>query len=333
MGELHLPRPVTEILERARITDADVAALRADVFKDGAVSRNEADLLFALDTGCAETCDAWVEFFVEALVDYIVHQEQPQGYVSADNAQWLTRAISRDGVVDTVSEMELLVRCLEAARSAPDTLSAFALKQVAHAVLDGKGALARGGALASGTIGEAEVNLMRRVLYAFGGEGNVAITRAEAEILFDLNDRTSEAGNHPSWSDLFVKAVANYLMCASGYNAPTRAEALRRDAFLDNTDASVSGFLSSMVSGGFGAVLSAYRRADGLEEAYREANDARRQAATEAERIDRSEARWLAERIGRDGVIHENEKALLRFLREESPDIHPDLQTLLQNVA
>ena len=32
MGELHLPRPVAEILDRKRIADADVKLLRAEVF-------------------------------------------------------------------------------------------------------------------------------------------------------------------------------------------------------------------------------------------------------------------------------------------------------------
>ena len=31
---------------------------------------------------------------------------------------------------------------------------------------------------------------MRRMLYAFGGDGNIAITRQEAEVLFDINDAT-----------------------------------------------------------------------------------------------------------------------------------------------
>ncbi len=333
MGELHLPLPVAEILERKRITNADVVALRGDIFSDGVVSRKEADLLFALDTGCEDKCAAWTQFFVEALVDFIVHQEKPSGHISPENAEWLVRAISRDGVVDTETEMEALLRTLERARTSPDHLSAFALKQVAHAVLDGAGPLARGGELKPGVIGEAEVSVLRRTLYAFGGEGNIAITRAEAEVLFDLNDRSAEADNHPSWSDLFVKAVANHLMCASGYTAPTRQEALRREAFLDDADVSVTGFMNRMVSGGLGAVLSAYQRVNSLENEYKDANAADAAASAAAEPVDGSEARWLAGRIGRDGTVHENEKALLAFLRAESPDIHPDLEALLRKVA
>jgi hypothetical protein len=80
---------------------------------------------------------------------------------------------------------------------------------VAHAVIDGKGPLMLGGALVPGLIAKAEVELLRRILHAHGGDGNIAITRAEAEVLFRINERTAQGHNDPSWNDLFVKAIAN----------------------------------------------------------------------------------------------------------------------------
>jgi hypothetical protein len=49
--------------------------------------------------------------------------------------------------------------------------------------------------------------------------------------------------------------------------------------------------------------------------------------------VSEEEARWLADRIGRDGRLHANEKALIAFLREESPSIHPVLGELLARAA
>ena len=63
---------------------------------------------------------------------------------------------------------------------------------------------------------------------------NVAITRSEAELLFDIADATNEAENDPAWTDLFAKAIANAIMAASGYSAPNREEALRREAWLES---------------------------------------------------------------------------------------------------
>ncbi|TIX74634.1 MAG: hypothetical protein E5V27_33095, partial [Mesorhizobium sp.] len=101
-------------------------------------------------------------FFVEAVTDFIVHQEKPAGYISQDNADWLVRAISRDGMVDSRTELELLVHVLEKAKSSPNGLCVYALAQVANAVLDGKGPLMHDGKLVPGLIAKAEVELLRR---------------------------------------------------------------------------------------------------------------------------------------------------------------------------
>ena len=66
------------------------------------------------------------------------------------------------------------------------------------------------------------LELLRRMLYAFGGDGNVAVTRAEAEVLFDINDATADAEPNPAWTDLFVKAIANVVMAASGQQPPNQ---------------------------------------------------------------------------------------------------------------
>ncbi|GLS78429.1 hypothetical protein GCM10007904_37660 [Oharaeibacter diazotrophicus] len=331
-----MPPAVATLVERRAIGPADVSRLRATVYGDAVVSREEAEWAFALDEAAAETCPEWTEFFVESVVDYVVRREAPEGYVSADTAAWLTAAIARDGIVRTASELEALVRVVEVATEVPAALSAFALRQVAAAVVDGDGPLARGRKLEPGVIGADEVALIRRVLYAYGGERTVGITREEAEVLFDLNDRTSEADNDPSWSDLFVKAVANFLMAARGYAVLSREEALRREAWLDAPSGGVTALfgdmMSALLSNGLKTVWSAWRRGE-EEDLYAGRIRALEAESRAAEAVTADEVRWLADRIGRDGVIHANERALLRFLAEESPDLHPSLRTLLDTAA
>ncbi|WP_181701934.1 hypothetical protein [Chthonobacter albigriseus] len=334
MHEIHLPPTVNAILARGTITPADVSRLRATVYGNAIVTPEEAEWAFCLDEGCAEKCPEWTQFFVEQVVDFVVHQARPEGYVTPSMADWLIKSVSRDGIVRTESELEVLVKVLDASVSAPAELSAFCLKQVATAVVDGAGPIAKG-VLEPGVIGAAEVELLRRILFAFGGDGGIAISRAEAEVLFDLNDRTQEAANDPSWSDLFVKAVANFLMAARGYTVPSRQEALRREEWLDRPSGGVVGLFGDAMSGllthGLRGIWSSFR-------APEETPQAARNREVEAEMrasapVTADEVRWLADRIGRDGVIHQNERALLLFLREESPDIHPSLQTLLDTAA
>ena len=88
-----------------------------------------------------------------------------------------------------------------------------------------------------------------------------------------------------------------------------------------------------MVSGGLSGVIDAFKSDRTLEDAYAEKNAAYEAAMEEAELVDAGEAKWVAERIGRDGALHENEISLLRFLKKESTGIHPILQPLLDKVA
>ena len=51
------------------------------------------------------------------------------------------------------------------------------------------------------------------------------------------------------------------------------------------------------------------------------------------EAITEAEAGWLCERIGRDGRLTPNEAALVAYLKQESPAMHPDLQAAVDRLA
>ena len=323
---------VADVLSSKKITSGDVMDLRRSLYNDGVAEAGEVDRLFTMDEAATETDPSWTELFVEAVSDYLVEQVEPAGYISEENADWLIDRISRDGVVKTASELEILIKVLERAKSSPTRLVSFALGQVKKAVVDGEGPLARSGKLVRGSVGRDEAELVRRILFAFGSDGNIAVTRAEAEILFDINDATAQSENDPAWNDLFVKAVANFMMAASGYSAPPREEALRHEAWLDTPSGGVGDFFSRMAAGGLRGALNAYREPD-MEQAWAEQNRRKEAEIKRAESITAEEAEWLARRMGRDGVFHENEKVLLRFIRDEGRVIHPSLQSLIAKAA
>ena len=319
---------VQAILERGKITAEDVLQLRKRVFLKGVVTEQDAEMAFSLNDRLAENADpSWAHFFVEALTDYVVEQAEPQGYVSGANADWLVDRIARSGHVDSLSELNLLVKVLEKSKASPVKLIRFALDQVHLGVVGGKGTIGRNHNAEAGTITEAEVELVRRMLYAFGGSGNIAVTKEEAEILFNINDGTSELDNHPAWSDLFVKAIANFLMAASGYSVPSREEALRREAWLDAPAPGLGDFMNRMLTGSLDAVWGAYRHGS-LDGEAKYAGT----SVIELPRVTPEEARWAAERMGRDG-LHENEIALIQFLKKHDAHLHPKLKPILQLAA
>jgi hypothetical protein len=277
-----MPEALQRMAGAGRISAEDVLTLRRKVFTDGLVQPHEAEWLFALDDACNDNAPEWPEFFVEALVDYTVHQAVPHGYISPENGQWLVERISRDGKVRTRTELELLLKALREARSAPDSLVRFALEQVRVAVVEGSGPVRSGESLKPGQVGKAEVELLRRILYAAGGDGNIAVTRTEADVLFDINDATRTAANDPDWSDLFVKAIANHLLANHGHDVPPREVALARAKWLDEPS---GGVFKSMLSGLTG-IWQAYRQPDAWEERI----DRDEQVTRSAERITSQEA-------------------------------------------
>lgn len=152
-------------------------------------------------------------------------------------------------------------------------------------------------------------------------------------MLFKINERTAAANNDPSWNDLFVKAIANFVMCSAGYEAPIRDVALRRDSFFEQAEPGIGSFFGRMVSGGLAGIMEAYRAPGDIESEWESKNKAAEALARRAETIDASEAKWLAERIGRDRPLRENERALLTLIKHASPEIHPVLKPLIDKVA
>lgn len=331
MGELNLN--LDELLGAGAVRAEDVLKLRRSFYPDGHISPAEAEALFTINRACPEQDAEWSDFFCEVMTDFVVQQALPQGYVTAENADWLIDRISEDGVVQTMTELEALIGILDSARWAPEKLVRFALEQVKHAVVEGTGPLRAGTHLEPGRISEGETALVRRILYAMGGEGNIGITRAEAEVLFDINDATAGGTDDPAWSDLFVKAIANYLMSASGYAVPSREEALHQEEWLeDRGELTLGSMLSNLASGGFAKMFSAYKEQSWEEQAL-ERIEQQRIAMITSEAVTEPEASWLAERINRDGDLHENEKALVAFLKQTSPHLHESLQPLLDRAA
>src|SRR5215207_3382474 len=150
---------ISEIKARGSIKDADVLKLRRNYYDDGQITAEEADIIFALNDACPVQDPAWADCFVETITDYIVEQAKPEGYLTTDNANWLIQRISRDGRVESKTEMELLVSVLDRARWSPQSLVAFALAQVKDAVLNGSGPLRSGTLLEPGVVSKADVDL------------------------------------------------------------------------------------------------------------------------------------------------------------------------------
>lgn len=301
------------------VTADEVLFLRKTVFSDGIVSAAELDALFALGDRAPEGDPEWPQFFAEVAADFYLREEEPQGYLTAEEFDSLKARVTRNGSANAL-EVFLLVKLMETAERTPLDMAAFTGEQIKQSILKKPG---------GPVVEKSDAMLLRRFLFAAGGDGNVGVTREEAELLFDINDATENASNSPAWTELFVQGVVNHLMAHLGYTAPSREEAFRRNAWVRDNSVNVGGFFKRMFSGGLGAVKEAQAQGS----LYAEYNEKRDRDVAMAAQVTSSEAEWLAERIGRDGALDANERRLLERMRELEKELPETLKALLGRAA
>lgn len=311
---MHFRDLATHAAADGAISAEEILALRGAGWADGRMDPEEAESLFLANDALRNPGPDWCDFFVEALGEFVVNTVEPRGYVDQVMGDELVSRIDRDGRVKTMAELELLVRVLEKSLSVPDSLKAYALRQIEDIVLSGDGPT-RAGALDPKGINEVECRLLRRMIFAAGGDRPAAASRAEAEMLFRLKDATLYEVNAPEWDRLFVQGVGSYLLGFGGREPLSRERAADLEAFMNRPGAGIGGFLRRMLgsdvdaetSKGFSSLLSI------TPQLPDDADD-----AEEAARLTEGEELWLLDHIDADEELDPLEKALLQFIAEET---------------
>jgi hypothetical protein len=196
----------------------EIPLLRRQWLDGGPVTEADADALFALQGILAGRNAAFNTLFSEILADYILDQREPRGAISDEQAEWLRSMLDGgEGLVVNAAELELLVRVIERAESVPNSLATFALNQIRHAAMTGEGPAARGRIHFSRVIDTADTAMIARLLQVAKGDKRRIISRAEAEILFDMAEACTGA-NDPAWDGLFAEAIQAHLVASNRSN-------------------------------------------------------------------------------------------------------------------
>ena len=298
-----------------RLGPEDVRALRAEVYGAPRVTADDVEALAGLDATLTERPPAdWGEFLAEACVDYVVRQSEPEDYVDDAKARWLTTVFA---AAESAAAIEALTRVLETAAGAPESLERFVL------------AKAKDRAIANGRVSADDAGVLRRLVFASGGEGDLGVTREEADLLFDINEACRTGANDPAWDQLFAQAIADHLTAVSPFKLPSRERAASDEARLAGREP-VGGFMAGMlktpdVAGALREAL--HPLADEADE-WRESEAQIETAEAAAAVITDDEARWLVGRLG-SGALGAAERRLIETLRAQAPQASGLLQPLL----
>ena len=300
-----------------QVSPDEILSLRRLGWGDGRITREEAEAIFAINRQVDLPDRDWVDFFVEALAEFVLNGTEPRQMCSEDEADWLMSSLDADGRLETMAELELLVRVVERAQNVPEKLKRYVLAQIEDAVLHGTGPTRCGGELSANHVSTAECRLLRRVIFASGGHGPAAVSRYDAEMLFRIKDATLGHANALEWGPLFVDGVANYLRGFALQNAQLDHDRVRElEAFIADNRASVGRFMGAMarevpqVHNHFGRVFG--KKAEG-----RPAPDFTAQAAA-GDIVTGDEMAWLNSMIEAEGELDPLERDLLDRIKSES---------------
>jgi hypothetical protein len=324
---------------KAELTGEDALTLRKVIYgADIVLTQVEADAVFKLNADAGAISPEWAALFSEAMADFVVRQQEPEGFVDDAKADWLISSVKRHARIRE-DEVEMLLHVVELADQTPARLSDFVLqvlKGLALWKLEHRGALER-----------VDIDRLRRALFAAGGDGSIAVSRHEAEVLFDINDALKGKAVDPAWTDLFVHAVANAVLFETPW-APDLAREKREEAWTKDTSIhplrrmerlaeTPSGIADALKEG---AHLMGRIRREALDFDFsdpeadkRTAEQVAAEQAREAasEEVTADEAHWLLGRLGRHGQLDANERALVAFIRANATSVDASLQGALAN--
>ena len=108
------------------ISDEDLLVLKREVLPEGLMTREEADLLIALERAVIGS-EAFADFLVASVVDFAVWGTRPTGYIDRDVAAWLAASLSgRDGPSPVGARITMEI--VREAQGSAESLMAFALE-------------------------------------------------------------------------------------------------------------------------------------------------------------------------------------------------------------
>lgn len=115
-----------ELLADGIIDSEEVKTIKAVIYEDGKIDKDEADFLFELNDAVSGKNNAreWKDLFVDAITAFVLEDEVSPNEIDSDEADYLYNQIKGDGQVDDI-ERALLENIKAKAKNFPEKLASL----------------------------------------------------------------------------------------------------------------------------------------------------------------------------------------------------------------
>jgi hypothetical protein len=126
-----------------------------------------------------------------------------------------------------------LIGAVRTPKSGDRDVAIYALGIVRDGVITGEGPTTRGRIHFSRTLDAQDAAWCTRILTAVA-VADRPVSRAETEVLFEINAAAAERSDNGQFDDLFAKAIVHHLTSASGMPVPSRTIALSPETAIES---------------------------------------------------------------------------------------------------
>ncbi|APW32079.1 hypothetical protein BWX39_05175 [Prevotella intermedia ATCC 25611 = DSM 20706] len=115
-----------DLLADGIIDSEEVKTIKAVLYEDGKIDKDEADFLFELNDAVSgkENAPEWKDLFVDAITAFVLEDEVSPNEIDEDEAEYLYNRIKGDDQVDDI-ERALLENIKAKAKSFPEKLASL----------------------------------------------------------------------------------------------------------------------------------------------------------------------------------------------------------------
>lgn len=86
---------VEQIIADGTVDEQEARELRIQLYEDGVIDRDEANMLFEINDHTSDNCQEFVKLFVDAISDHLLED----GIIDDEEVEWLVEKIEGDGEV------------------------------------------------------------------------------------------------------------------------------------------------------------------------------------------------------------------------------------------
>ena len=201
MSEFRFSYPACVIAGKSLLTLQDIAILRSIALPRGVQCETDIVSLLAINNSCREKCAEWPAYFAEVIADFVLNRLAPHGQLDDAKAGLVQRLFATAGLIGTQEELALVLALIDHAPGVPESLIAFALDQVRHALQSKQGAYAENRKPGAGITAD-DIAYIARVLNAASRDRHETLSPLAATVLEAIDAAAVSAFNHSGWSDL-----------------------------------------------------------------------------------------------------------------------------------